>query len=118
MLAKKFRLSGEKEFKKIYNRGRYIPGSFVGIKYLLTEKQRNRETQEKSEAPKIAIVVSKKINNKATVRNKIKRQIGESIYSVIDKIPASIEMIVITKRFSDDFTSLKEDVIGCLRKIM
>jgi len=107
VLARKFRLNSEREFKKIFSRGRYISGNFITIKYYFHNALEN---------PKIGVVVSKKISNKATVRNKLKRQINEVIYSVVDKIGKSLEIVIIVKKIADDFTLLREDIINSLRK--
>lgn len=101
MLAKKYRLTGEREFKKIYAKGKYLNGKLVTIKYFFGFNQIS---------PKIGIVISKKVSNKSTVRNKIKRQISEIIFNTLQKLPQKIKMIVLVKKIPDNYQSLKTEI--------
>jgi ribonuclease P protein component len=62
MLPKYLRISNKSDFYKIKKYGGSINSSFFSIKYL------------KSTSPELAVIVSKKINNKASIRNRIKRK--------------------------------------------
>jgi ribonuclease P protein component len=108
VLAKKYRLTGEREFKKIYTEGKYLNGKLVTIKYLYSFNQIS---------PKIGIVVSKKISNKAFVRNKIKRQISEIVYNSFQKISKKIKMIIIAKKIPDNFQALKIEINQLLKHV-
>jgi ribonuclease P protein component len=107
VLPKSNRLKEEKDFKRVYNKGRYTNGSYISIKYLYLNY---------NSATKIGVVVSKKINNKATVRNKIKRQINDVFGYILDKIQKNVYIIVTVKKIPEDYASIKEDIKIALEK--
>jgi len=62
MLPKNLRITNPTDFYKISKNGKFSSNNFWSIKYV------------PSENPSIAVVVSKKVNNKASIRNRIKRR--------------------------------------------
>lgn len=68
-LATKYRLRKENDIKKVFSRGKTIKGGLFFIRFLENNLSNAR----------IAIAVSKKISNKATKRNLIKRRINEAV---------------------------------------
>lgn len=108
MLAKKYRLNGEREFRRVYSKGRYLTGKLVTIKYFFAIHQT---------LPKIGIVVSKKISNKSSVRNKIKRQISEVIFKSLPKLPDQIKMVIIVKKIPENFQGLKTEINQLLNNV-
>jgi ribonuclease P protein component len=62
MLPKYLRISNKSDFYRIKKYGGSINSPFFSLKYL------------KSTSPELAVIVSKKINNKASIRNRIKRK--------------------------------------------
>lgn len=76
MLPKKFRLQ-RREIEELKSlRNKIIQGSFFGLIYQKLPSER-----------KFALIISNKISNKATVRNKIKRL----FYRVLEKEQLSLE---------------------------
>ena len=110
MLAKKYRLSGEKEFKKIYSKGKFASGKYVNIKSIF-------KYRDKDVLPKVGIVVSKKISSKAVIRNKLKRQAGEIFYLILASIKKNSEIVVMYKKIPENFIDLKSDIENTLKKI-
>lgn len=107
MLVKKNRLSGDRKFKKIQNKGRFFSGNFVVVKVFYSNTTLPAQ---------IGIVVSKKISNKATVRNKIKRQISEVIFPLTEKIKQGVEMVIMVRKVPLDFTALQMDIIKIISR--
>lgn len=107
MLAKEYRLTQEKKFRYIYNQGKSFFGRFVVVKFLISKKKDESE---------FGIVISKKISNKATVRNKLKRQISQIIYSLLDQFQQAGKLVIIVKSNPEDFRNLKEDLIKIFKK--
>jgi len=68
MLANSYRLK-KKEFENAFIKGRSFRGDFLFLKFI----------ENKTEGNKIGFIVSKKISNKAVVRNKVKRRLREII---------------------------------------
>lgn len=48
--------------------------------------------------PRFAFVVSKKVDSRAVVRNRIKREMANSIQNLIDKIVPGKDMVFVLKR--------------------
>ena len=79
------KIKKEEDFKRIRQAGKYWTGSFVR---LTIAHSLSKETR-------IAIVISKKVDNKAVVRNKIRRQIDAIMTETIDEINAtSFDLII------------------------
>jgi len=69
MLAKKYRLKKDREFKKIYRLGRKIKEDFFVIRYLENNLPYSH----------FGFVIAKTVIKKATKRNLLKRKISEII---------------------------------------
>jgi len=67
MLAKKFRITKQKDVEDLFKKGRSSFSNIMGVKKL--------DTQEN--ISKFVVVVSTKVSKKAVIRNKIKRQLSE-----------------------------------------
>lgn len=79
------KIKKEEDFKRIRQAGKYWTGSFVRLTI----------AQQQVEEIRIAIVISKKVDNKAVVRNKIRRQISAILTEVINDLNAtSFDLIV------------------------
>ena len=67
--------------------------------------------------PRFAFVISKKVDNRAVVRNKIKREMTNSIQNMIDKISQGKDMIFILKRSSaENVRELSTDIESAVVK--
>lgn len=93
MLPKKFRLSRE-EFKDVMNGGGMSSGKMMGI---LLVDQRSK-IKDQSDSPKAGIVVSKKLSNKAVVRNKLKRRLRAALQVVLPEIKQELHFVVLPNR--------------------
>lgn len=69
MLSRRYKLKRDKDFKKVFEKGKYCQNNFIRLKYLKNELDFNR----------IAVVVGAKIVKKAVERNLIKRRTEEII---------------------------------------
>jgi len=83
MLKKQYRLS---DFKKL--KSKTINSPLFTLKYL--------ESGEK--VSKFAFIISKKIDKRAVVRNKIKRQLSKSIENILEKIKTGYNFIFIARK--------------------
>lgn len=70
MLAKKFRLTGAKDFARVQNEGKVFQSENFGIAYV------NREDTEPS---RFGFIVSTKIAKDAVDRNRYKRAMSEAV---------------------------------------
>ena len=78
MLKKENRIVKRTEFLKIKETGTIKQSPFFGLAYLI-----DKENVEN----KIGFIISKKVSKKAVTRNKIRRQISEIIYNLVDDLP-------------------------------
>ncbi|MEW6407418.1 MAG: ribonuclease P protein component [Patescibacteria group bacterium] len=87
MLPKKFRLSKKKDFERIHKFGKFFGQDFLAIKLIKNNQKILR----------FGFLVSLKISKKATVRNKIKRRLRESVRQKLDKIKTGFDIIVFVR---------------------
>jgi len=87
VLPKQFRLRKTKEIERTVKCGRSIFFKNLGIKYLANNLLISR----------FAIIVGLKVSKKATVRNKIKRQIREIVRLGLSKIKSGFDVVILTK---------------------
>lgn len=100
MLKKKYRLS---DFKKL--KSKTINSPLFTLRYL--------ESGEK--VSKFAFVISKKIDKRAVVRNKIKRQISKALEGILEKITRGYTFIFIVKK--EILTKSQEEISGETERI-
>jgi ribonuclease P protein component len=79
-----------------------------------------RYIQNNKDFPRFCVIISKKIDNRATVRNQLRRQIYESIrITNLLKNLANLDIILIPKKaiISKSFAEIKEDISTLPSKI-
>ena len=86
MLSEQNRLSKKKDFEKVFKRGKGYRKDFL---FLKTENNG-------LDFSRFGFIVSKKISNKAVVRNKIKKQLREIVRKKIPEIKKGIDAVIIT----------------------
>ena len=104
-MPKKYRLSDKNLIKQCAQRGKKTYSDFLIIKSLTSPEK------------KFAIVVSKKVNNKATVRNKLRRQIKTLLMSHIESIHTGMYLIVCKDEIQYDFQKIKTDFENMVKHI-
>ena len=102
MFANKNRLKKEKEFKDVFQKGKGFKNNFLFLKIKKNNLEYNR----------LGIVVSKKISNKAVVRNQVKRRLREIIKKESEIIKPGWDIVLVAQPGIEKqkFTSLKEEV--------
>jgi ribonuclease P protein component len=108
-LPKQYRLTRQKEFEKVYDSGKTVRNSFLFIKFLKDQSLKNS---------KFGIVVSAKVSKKATVRNRIRRQISEVIRTNLDRVAKNVNVVIVTnsKIVDKEFTEIEKVVLKLLKK--
>jgi len=109
MLAKKYRLTKQKDFQVVFRGGKKIFSRFFGVRY-----QKND-----LDNPRFAVVASVKVSKKAVVRNRLKRQTREIIKEQLKDITASSDIIVniLSRSIDVDYIELEKDLAGVLKKV-
>ncbi len=86
MLPKENRLTKKTDFDTVFKGGKTIKADFLIAKVL----------KNKLSVSRFGFVVSKKVSNKATVRNKVKRRLRDAVASELENIPKSMDVVMVT----------------------
>lgn len=108
MLPKANRLKKKKDFEMVFKEGRGFKEDFLFLKVAKNNLKSSR----------FGFVVSKKISKKATVRNKIKRRLGELVRIKLPQIKKGIDgaIIIMPGLEKNDFWELEEIINKLFRK--
>jgi len=93
VLSKENRLKKKSDFDFVFSKGRGFGGDFLFLK-----------------TSRFGFVVSKKVSNKAVIRNKIKRRMSEVVRSNLIKIKEGMDIVIIANKAikEKDFSTIKE----------
>jgi len=89
MLPKKNRLGLRKEFAAVTRRGKRKQGSLFNLVYVFSSPQ---------DPSQIAFVVAKKVDNRAVIRNRIRRLFSQAVYSLLPRIKPGARIIIFGKK--------------------
>lgn len=117
MLAKPFRFHGHQSVRRAYQRGRQFRNTLGSLHVAVDDK---------SKLPRVAVVVSKKVNKSAVVRNRIRRRVyeiirlhprhevftGEMVFTVYQNEAATLAH----NELQDEVFDLLEKAFGPLRR--
>src|SRR3990170_7461426 len=107
MLPREHRLLLKNQWTKIRKEGKMFSGTLFS---LIIETTTGLAKDQKP--AQFGFIVSTKISKKATVRNRIKRLLRESVRSFLPDIPANTTVVVLVKRAAVDkgLGSIKEEM--------
>lgn len=100
MLPRENRLKKKKDFERVFKKGRGFQEDFLFVKIAKNNLQNSR----------FGFVVSKNFSKKATVRNKVKRMLRETIAKNLPKIKKGFDAAIIVKSGPENkrFSSVSE----------
>lgn len=109
MLQRAFRLRRASDFNKVYKFGKKSSAANFYIKARRTNLPISR----------LAVVVTKKVSKKATLRNKIKRQISEIVRTNWQQISPGFDIIIMVTNdiTSHDSVQNKTDILEALKRL-
>ncbi len=109
MLVRAYRLRRTSDLAKVYKYGKSSGGSGFYVKARLTHLPNSR----------VAIVVTKKVSKKATVRNRFKRQISEIVRTNWSQLKPGFDVIIMVTSDLTDTTQpkLQQDIVRCLQQL-
>ena len=109
MLKKQFRVTKEKDFQKVYKKGLFNNGKYLKINLLSNRRDLSR----------IAVVVSKKTEKKATKRNKVKRIVREAVKEIYLNLSDGYDIILNVKKEALEASKedIKKDLLETLKKL-
>ena len=103
MLPKKYRLRKRKEIEKIFKEGKSKNLNLVFIRFL----------KNNLGYPRFCFIVSKKVSNKATKRNKVKRLLREVVRKeILPTLETNYDYLIIAKPsiLNKNYWQIKEDL--------
>lgn len=108
MFERKYRLSKRNDFQSIFNDGQKKFNRFFSLRYKSNTLDNSR----------IAVVVSNKVSKKATVRNKIKRQIRSSISVFLPNFKQNFDIIinVLSPSLDQKKSIIQEELLNIFKK--
>ena len=108
MLSKLHRLTRNKDFQKVFKRGRsiYPHQDFLYVKFLKNNLPGSR----------FGFVVSNKVSNKASKRSKVKRLLREVVKRELIKIKPGFDIVIITRKGIEE-KSFK-DILLVIRPVL
>ncbi len=108
MLAQINRLVKKKDFELIFKNGETVKTDFLIFKILKNQSKESR----------FGFVVSKKVSNKATIRNTVKRRLRKAVFDELRTIKKQADVIIITLPGikKANFFQIKEEIVEALKK--
>ncbi len=107
MLARKLRLSKDKDIQKTF-KGKSARGSFFAARAISNKYGKKR----------IAIIVGKKVSSKSTERNLVKRRTSEIIKNLLPKIRGfDVSINALPQSQKAKFSELKSDLCSIFGKL-
>lgn len=109
MLKKQFRVTSDRDIKKVYKKGLFKSGKLLKVNVLSNRRDFSR----------VAVVTSKKIEKRATRRNKVKRVTREAVKEIYSKIGKGYDIIINVKgeALGAKLVDIKSDLTSILKKL-
>lgn len=108
MLSREYKLKKEKDFKRVFSRGRHYQLNFIKLKVSKNNLQKNR----------FGCIVGLKVSKKATQRNKVKRKIEEIIRLKLDKLKQGFDIVIMVDTIvtEKNYGEIEEELINLFKK--
>ncbi|MBT4722607.1 ribonuclease P protein component [Candidatus Falkowbacteria bacterium] len=114
MLSKQNRITKQKDFDRFFGRnfkqqkGRNISAEFLFIKILPAETAVFR----------IGFMVNNKVDKRATMRNKIKRQLREVVRACLPKINNKVDLLIVVNKkiVGKEYGEIEKTVLDLLKR--
>jgi ribonuclease P protein component len=85
MISKEHRFAGQAGLRHVYRKGQTVRGPLFSIKSLLNQRRRNYRA---------AVVISRKVNKSAVVRNRMRRRLYEAIRNIEKDIAGPYDIVL------------------------
>lgn len=93
-LPKPYRLRQRRDFHKVYQSGLRRTGEYVILRALF-DSASDKDTNPVPSC--IGISISQKVDKKAVIRNRIKRQIRVAMRTLLPRIPPGWKMVIVVR---------------------
>lgn len=108
MLAQKYRLVKRLDFDLVFKNGKKAFNRLFFVRFAPNNLENSR----------FAVVISNKISKKATVRNRLRRQVREIIRLNLDKFEQNTDAIVniLAPALESDYETLDKELLDVFKK--
>ena len=108
MLPGAYRLRRERDFQRVYKLGRPVFSNDLNLRFIGNNLEKSR----------FGFVISHRISSKAVARNRLKRQLGETIRKRTGQIKSGFDAVFTAKKMilHKTFREKEEIVLNLLRK--
>lgn len=121
MLPKEYRLKHDRDFKTLFEDGKFVSGSLVNAQIWKVIPEKYPRRKYTLEDLKIGFVVSKKLSKSAVIRNRIKRQMREAVRLVLqkNKLKTGHFLLISAKKeiLDQEYVEIEESVQQLLKRI-
>lgn len=105
MLNRSHRFHGHNSLNWAYRQGKTVRDNKLSLRYVINPKHSGY---------RVAVVVSRKVNKSAVVRNRIRRRIYECVRQEVDDTTNSFDLVFLV--YSDELASLAATELSVLVK--
>lgn len=108
MLQKRNRLASERDFNRIFKKGKTTNGNALSVRAVRNNLPESR----------VAFVVSTKVSKRAVIRNKLKRRLREIVRKQATELLPGLDIVVMTKVQTLALSSaeLQQSMVELLKK--
>lgn len=90
-LPKRYRLTRNKEFTKVYRFGKQSSTKHLAVKVLAIAEQSS------DDCSRFGITVSQKVSKRAVVRNRLKRQVRAALQALIPRLRSGLWVVIVLR---------------------
>lgn len=101
MIARKHRFHGYGSLRYVYQHGKAVRGPLSSLKFVANDRR---------DSYRLAVVVSKKVNKSAVVRNRIRRRLYEAVRRQEDKMSRPYDIVLTV--FHEQIANIPSDDLG------
>lgn len=121
MLPAENRLTKDRDFEILFTEGKFVGGQFLTAKMWLVEPAKYPRRNYLKTDLKIGFLVSKKVDKRAVVRNRLKRQMREVVRLILQegKIKSGLMIAFMAKPEAKtaEYLDLETDIVTLLKRM-
>lgn len=91
-LPKQYRLTSTKEFAQVYQAGRQ-----ASTRHLVVKRMKSPGGQPNHGCSRFGITISQKVSKQAVIRNRLKRQIGAALQTLMPRLRSDLWIVIILR---------------------